>query len=115
MAEDIEIRIRKFRNREITPTEDDYAMVDDLSLYAMNDRKLYDRFMALVDNYNKKRAKNTYDETLAIKGIANNLAPAIVKSYREEMGLDRVSRDTKILLAMDLLYIMKNEYFDELR
>lgn len=51
----------------------------EMSLWMSNDQRLYNQADAFALNYAKKKVAGKYNRTLAIKGLANNLVPNILK------------------------------------
>jgi len=83
----------------------DKVSVREFRLYAMNDYSTYRHLEAFAVNYAKKKVKGTYNNTLAIKGIANNVVPRILQKYKKDYGLSgTVSEAGRKKVAQGLLH-----------
>lgn len=83
--------------------EVDEATARELVLYAENDQELYKQLKPWHDNYKKKIQKGTFNNALAIKGLANNYVPRIIAKYRQDFGLAQVNQATKEAIAREIL------------
>jgi len=93
----------------------------ELSLYAENDGTLYrSTFVPFAKNYAKKIVKGTYNQRLAIKGLADNAVPRVLEKYGKDNGtLPSMSNAGKKQLGQILLrYVLriaKEQYVPELK
>lgn len=81
------------------------ADLRELRLWGENDATIYRQVEAFAKNYARKKIKGTYKRTLAIKGLANNLVPNIIKSYNRKIGktYHRINSADKKKLAQMIL------------
>jgi len=89
----------------------DKDQVYQLDIWYSNDYDLYRTYYAWIKNYARKMKGGRYDKKLAVKGIANNYVPMIIRhfkknndaeSYRHFMG-GTVNKCTKLKLGLDIV------------
>lgn len=67
-------------------TDVDRHTIRELHLWLDNTEKLYRTKEAWITNYAKKMRNGSFNRSLALKGIANNLVPMIARDYNKEFG-----------------------------
>lgn len=94
----------------------DEDTAEELALYIINDRRLYDqRRRPLTINYAKKMAKGIFEEKAALKGVVTALVTPGIRQYKQELGAyslshtGRVSQRIKDLAAKEILDQMMDE------
>jgi len=77
----------------------------ELEVFTANTRSVFSKLDSLAKNYAIKKIKGTYKRSLAIKGLANNLIPSVIKAYNREHGktFHRVSYTDKKKLSQMLM------------
>ncbi len=82
------------------------SAIREVQLYSSSDEQLYrGRELAWVKNFKRKIKRGVFKEDLAVKGLANNFIPAIVKKYKQEFGQDsiRLTKSEKDQAAKEIL------------
>lgn len=110
MTKDIMKIITDLDNKKTNGYDLDPVLIRELTIFGENDREIYNRKMAFVENYRKKKEKGRYNRKMAIKGIANNIVPEIAKKYRKNFSLPRVSMENKVAVAIDIVNEIEMEY-----
>jgi hypothetical protein len=67
-------------------TSVDRATIREMQLWLDNTEHLYRTKEAWITNYAKKIRNGSFNRSLALKGIANNLVPMIARDYNKEFG-----------------------------
>ena len=81
----------------------DQPMADELSIYILNDERLYNQCRCCALNLARKHKRGIYDPEKAVALFTHVVAEA-ARRYRAEFGpIGRLSRDTKRASAADLL------------
>jgi len=62
----------------------DKDQIYQLDIWYSNDYDLYRIYYAWIKNYARKMKGGRYDKKLAIKGIANNYVPMIIRHYKKQ-------------------------------
>jgi hypothetical protein len=94
----------------------DEDVAEELALYIINDRRLYDeRRRPLEITYAKKVLKGTFDRKAALKGVVTAVVAPGIQQYKRELGAysltptGRVSQQIKDLAAEEILDHMMDE------
>ena len=84
-------------------------MADELSIYILNDERLYNQCRCCALNLARKHKRGIYDPEKAVALFTHVVAEA-ARRYRAEFGpIGRLSRDTKRASAADLLERFEDE------
>jgi hypothetical protein len=81
----------------------DETTATELKIWLDNTFHLYRMYYDWVKNYARKMKRGAYTKKLAIKGIAGNLVPLIMRDYKHENGLGKVNKCTKLFLGLEIV------------
>lgn len=84
---------------------EEYARLCYKDAYGMNQRMIQNQMKSFVVNYGKKKHKRTFDRDLAIRGLANNLVPNLLKGYFTGTP-PRTTQGEKMLMGAKVLPII---------
>ena len=83
----------------------DKEAVRELVLFSENDQQCYDRYLALYENYAKKKKRGVFKKSQAIKGIVNIYIPFCIRKYKKDFGgFPRMSLAEKNYMAKDYVF-----------
>ena len=83
----------------------DKIAVRELVLYSENDSACYQRYLALFENYAKKKKRGVFNKEKAIKGIVNIYIPFCARKYRKDFGgFPRLTHADKMYMAKDYVF-----------
>ena len=91
----------------------DYSTVTELELWFENTFSLYRTYYFWIKNYARKMKRGVYTKKLAIKGIAFNFVPQIMKHYKDANGLGTVNKCTKLFLGLEIVESIENDIKDQ--
>jgi len=91
----------------------DETTANELKLHLDNTFHLYRIYYSWVKNYARKMKGGRYTKKLAIKGIAFNLVPLIMRDYKYEYGLDKVNKCTKLFLGLEIVDSIEESIDDQ--
>jgi len=77
----------------------DQHLVRELELFYENDYQLYQMGNSWKKNFARKIKRGKYNHNLAVKGIANNYIPQVIRKYRKQFSLPQVSMENKVFMA----------------
>jgi len=104
--------VPKAMNKSTMKEANDPHMVTELYLYITNDANLHRQMIQpLIKNYRRKLQKQSYDETLAIKGFVN-VVNAGIKSYAKDFSVGerlKVSKADRQEVAKKLSLFFRDE------
>ena len=72
----------------------------------------YDNTFHWLKNFARKMKRGKYIKKLAIKGIANNLVPLIMRDYKIENGLGKINKCTKLFLGLEIVDALEESLKD---
>ena len=88
----------------------DKDQVYQLDIWYSNNYDLYRIYYAWIKNYARKMKGGRYDKKLAIKGIANNYIPMVIRHFKKENRSGylsymkgTVNKCTKLKIGLDIV------------
>ena len=90
----------------------DETTATELKIWYDNTFHLYRMQFDWLKNYARKMKRGKYDKKLAIKGIANNLVPLIMRDYKIENGLGKINKCTKLFLGLEIVDALEESLKD---
>ena len=81
----------------------DETTATELKIWYDNTFHLYRMQFDWLKNFARKMKRGKYIKKLAIKGIANNLVPLIMRDYKIENGLVKINKCTKLFLGLEIV------------
>ncbi len=91
----------------------DETTADELKIWLDNDFQVYRTYYFWIKNYARKMKRGVYTKKLAIKGIANNFVPQIMRRYKSANGLGTVNKCTKLYLGLEIVDSIEEDIKNE--
>ena len=90
----------------------DETTATELKIWYDNTFHLYRMQFDWLKNFARKMKRGKYIKKLAIKGIANNLVPLIMRDYKIENGLGKINKCTKLFLGLEIVDALEESLKD---
>jgi len=91
----------------------DETTATELKLWLDNTFSLYRTYYFWIKNYARKMKRGVYTKKLAIKGIAFNFVPQIMRDYKDANGLGTVNKCTKLFLGLEIVDSIEEDIKDQ--